>query len=460
MKALILAVSALTANSVVLPHGILRWAPFSQLATRLGSIGPNGSEPGDGTLVPGSVPPLPQVANQFQANVAQQNTLFPFGTLKGKYYYDFGQQADRFDATFLGTTQIMLNLYSTGDAYTVTGTKGNYECTWSNLTTTQMSTQVPPIANYLGTQTINGNTNTQVYDFDLFGIAYERSWNTVPTSDPKALCVPVRSYVKISVAGVTLENLLDFSSVVIGPQNASIFDPSQFNCKPPVPPVSYTVAGYITDAVTNRAIPNAAVVVNGTDSNGRTWTQSATANGQGAYSISGVPEGTIVVQASSSGYIAAVSSTIVVKGSIAAGTVADLALSPVLQEKSFRVVLKWGCCPPDLDAHMLTPSGVDVYYGNKNAGGASLDQDRTTGYGPETISVPDRTLGVWKYFVFNYSGGDMRQSNAVVTLYTSEGAVQTVAIPTNQDSQRWWHVFDVDASGKVTLVNQLVPSEN
>eukprot|EP01012_Entosiphon_sulcatum_P006694 TRINITY_DN131_c0_g1_i1.p1 TRINITY_DN131_c0_g1~~TRINITY_DN131_c0_g1_i1.p1 ORF type:complete len:498 (+),score=120.66 TRINITY_DN131_c0_g1_i1:41-1534(+) len=434
---------------------------------RVGSIGVNGSEPGDGKLAPppaGTLTPLPQVADQFTADVSQQNTMFPFGAIKGKYYYDYPSQVDRLDATVFGVTQIMLNVYGTRDAYTITGAPGSWQCEWANLTNDQFSTQIPPIANFLGTQAINGGVSSQVWDFDFFGLAYSRSWNTVPGSDPKVLSTPVRTYSKINAAGFIVEDLIDFSNVQVGAPASNLFDPKQFGCAPPVPPPTFRVAGYIIDAVTGRPIPNVPLQISGTAVNGRKWTETITATPQGTYSAGNIPQGTIVLSASVSGYLAATTQSISVTGNIAAGTVADLALSPTLPAKAFRVVLKWGSSPRDLDTHLMTTGGVDVCYNRKASNGASLDIDRTNGFGPETVTVADQSAGasgtLWKYYVFNYSGGDIRQSNAVVYLYTATGLAQSIPVPTNQDTQRWWHVLDVDTSGQVTIVNKLVPSKN
>eukprot|EP01041_Mallomonas_annulata_P008144 gene8144-16737_t len=58
-----------------------------------------------------------------------------------------------------------------------------------------------------------------------------------------------------------------------------------------------------------------------------------------------------------------------------------------LAEGFIRVVLSWGQHPRDLDIHCVQ-NGSHVYYGSRQAPGMSLDVDVTTGFGPETITIP------------------------------------------------------------------------
>ena len=63
-----------------------------------------------------------------------------------------------------------------------------------------------------------------------------------------------------------------------------------------------------------------------------------------------------------------------------------------------RMVLTWGEEPKDLDSHLLTSTGCNVFYGNKQCpdGSASLDADVTDGFGPETINVHTLRPGLYK----------------------------------------------------------------
>ena len=63
-----------------------------------------------------------------------------------------------------------------------------------------------------------------------------------------------------------------------------------------------------------------------------------------------------------------------------------------------RMVLTWGEEPKDLDSHLLTSTGCNVFYGHKQCpdGSASLDADVTDGFGPETINVHTLRPGLYK----------------------------------------------------------------
>ena len=63
-----------------------------------------------------------------------------------------------------------------------------------------------------------------------------------------------------------------------------------------------------------------------------------------------------------------------------------------------RMVMTWGAAPRDLDSHLITSTGCNVYYGRKRCpdGSASLDADVTDGFGPETINVHRLRSGVYK----------------------------------------------------------------
>lgn len=54
---------------------------------------------------------------------------------------------------------------------------------------------------------------------------------------------------------------------------------------------------------------------------------------------------------------------------------------------SLRVTLTWDV-PGDMDLHVVTPAGVDIYYRAPSAGGGQLDRDDVSGTGPENIYWP------------------------------------------------------------------------
>ncbi len=110
-------------------------------------------------------------------------------------------------------------------------------------------------------------------------------------------------------------------------------------------------------------------------------------------------------------------------------------------EGEARIVLTWGASPSDLDSH-LTFGNNHIYYSHKNGGGASLDVDDTSSYGPETVTIdsvsPDST---YSYYIYNYSrSGTFSASQAQVKLYF-DGTTRTYNAPGG--TGYYWNVFDI-----------------
>lgn len=143
----------------------------------------------------------------------------------------------------------------------------------------------------------------------------------------------------------------------------------------------------------------------------------------------------------------------------------DVEMSPEfdIDSSSFRVVLKWGENPRDLDSHMFGPTESNnvfhVYYSNKNQGETWLDLDDTTSYGPETTTVSTVNDGVYSFYVHDYTN---RGSSNSTTLSNSEANVQIfvgdaryakIEVPKNVGGTVW-HVFDYDSrTDEFKLVN-------
>ncbi len=145
----------------------------------------------------------------------------------------------------------------------------------------------------------------------------------------------------------------------------------------------------------------------------------------------------------------------------------DLPISPQLGPGEVRVLLTWGSAPVDLDAHMTGPSGggrFHVFYNDRgNASAApfcTLDLDDRDGYGPETMTIKQKSPGVYRFSVHDYSNKDNGQSTAlsqlsgaVVTVFDSSGLLGTFRVPQGQTGTIW-RVFELDGqTGEVTGVN-------
>jgi hypothetical protein len=141
----------------------------------------------------------------------------------------------------------------------------------------------------------------------------------------------------------------------------------------------------------------------------------------------------------------------------------DFALSPLLADGEYRIVLTWGKTPKDLDAHFWLPYDdyphlfLD-YPGNCAAHPkVCLDRDDKDGIGPETISIKElATSGSYVYAVLNYNFGwpgvpDIINSNGKVQVYGAEGLIAQFTVPKTGTGDLWY-VFDLDAA-----TNQVIP---
>lgn len=123
---------------------------------------------------------------------------------------------------------------------------------------------------------------------------------------------------------------------------------------------------------------------------------------------------------------------------------------------AIRIVLSWGAYPSDLDAHLTGPDGsggrFHLYYSNRDTGGAVLDHDDTSSYGPETVTILGARDGVYRYSVHNYSNqsesgaAEIAASPTRVQLYGDAGLVRSYTAPAGGQGNTW-RVFELTVSG-------------
>ncbi len=127
--------------------------------------------------------------------------------------------------------------------------------------------------------------------------------------------------------------------------------------------------------------------------------------------------------------------------------------------------LTWGALPWDLDSHLITPSGDEIYYGNQGglvgAPFANLDVDDTASYGPEVVTITKLMVGTYKYSVHNYSGyadGPILQSGARVELNLPGRSVQLITPPGSGESSStdYWNLFEFDVSASCVITLRTV----
>jgi len=182
----------------------------------------------------------------------------------------------------------------------------------------------------------------------------------------------------------------------------------------------------------------------------------------GYFTLAGVAPGEYDFEYKKSGLIT-VNRNIRIAGNMNSGGPADMAMSPVMAPDQWRAVLKWGAQPLDLDTHARWGGWNHVFWANRVQGGGwrrtakvTLEQDRTQGYGPETLYFENMGGNKnWgkkiKYEIHDYtqSGNMLAKGQAEVTLYNGDRVVGTYKIKDCPrwvyGSGNWWHVFTIDA---------------
>lgn len=164
-----------------------------------------------------------------------------------------------------------------------------------------------------------------------------------------------------------------------------------------------------------------------------------------------VPEGDYVVEVTGDNFITGYVPVTVIAGEDAA--LGNIYISGKISKDDYRVVLRWGKSPSDLDAHLraVDRDGVmwHAYYG-QDGSGIGLDKNDTDSYGPETITIT-RALDRFKFSVHNYSDRNvasssdsaaynLSQSGAEVQLYKGNTRLRVFNVPENS-AGNVWNVF-------------------
>ena len=229
-------------------------------------------------------------------------------------------------------------------------------------------------------------------------------------------------------------------------------------------------SGYITDAITGKAVQNVKLQIragaNSPDTNDILLTLSTDSGGYYSYKPKdifgikrGLTSGMYTVTAIKDGYITS-SFNIVVKEDEDVDN-QNGTISPVLKDKEYRIVLRWGSRPSDLDSHYNAIAEADhVYYSNKRGKAANLDVDDTSSYGPETITVTDfdSLSNGFVYSVHNYSNKSesssqaLSESDAYVTVYHGKYEPVVFHVPVGYVGTVW-NVFKVNSEGNIEAIN-------
>lgn len=179
----------------------------------------------------------------------------------------------------------------------------------------------------------------------------------------------------------------------------------------------------------------------------------------GVYTLTAVPVGSQTLRATATDFVPLDQPVMVIKDQT---VTLNFALTQALASGEIRIVLTWGQTPTDLDSHLWLPAATPYHVKWTDRGDctafpfACLDVDDVTSFGPETMTIKQRSPGTYVYAVYNWSNdAPLTASNARVQVYDNTGLIQDFPVPTS-GSGIWWHVFDMDGtSGAITPVNTL-----
>ncbi len=218
-----------------------------------------------------------------------------------------------------------------------------------------------------------------------------------------------------------------------------------------------SLRGQIVNAVSNEPIPDAVVRVVGA-------TQQAETDGEGWFSLSGLPEGEVPLEVAANGFtIERFQRTLDAMFPEAVRVV----LSPGLEAGQLRLVLTWDKEPADLDAHLEGPlpdgERFHVYFHQrgdlKSKEFVNLDVDDLDGEGPETITVLGVLPGEYRYYVHDYTNRNNPDSNALANsgadVKVYHGGQTYRFSPENSHAGNKWDVCTIEVTPDGAVVQKL-----
>ena len=224
-------------------------------------------------------------------------------------------------------------------------------------------------------------------------------------------------------------------------------------------PVPAQITGTVRHALTGGAILNATVQVKagGNATASDPALQSTATNASGDYAVTGLAAGSYTVFVQAANFLTARIAGITLTG----GEVRtiDVALSPPQLTGQTRIILSWDSVPSDLDAYLVVPPDTSatppvVYYGLTGDSlaypFATLDQDVTSGYGPETVTIHQQLAGQYAFVVHDFTTGSdstslaLANSTARVDVYQNNQLVQSFTVPSSPGTL--WYVFTLSGT--------------
>jgi hypothetical protein len=213
-----------------------------------------------------------------------------------------------------------------------------------------------------------------------------------------------------------------------------------------------SIAGIVFDATNNQPVSPTVTLELRAGVNTTTGTPlQTTTTSRSSYTFSNVAAGTYTIVAKTPGYADATKTGVSVGGSTMSNQ--NIFISPVGVAGGVRIVLTWRSTPSDLDSYLTGPQAggsrfLVAYFSQGDCTAtpfACLDNDVTSGNGPETITITQQLPGVYRYQVHNYSGfPNIDVSGARVDVYINNALAQSFSVPTG--SGRYWTVFELSGT--------------
>lgn len=281
--------------------------------------------------------------------------------------------------------------------------------------------------------------------------------------------IPLAEYVIVIRSEDHFEVTQKYTMNMENAQNANIYlvDNSSTN--------QGSASGYSVSATTGHGIAGITVKVRkGMGAKTGVVIATVTTGNDGSYLIEGLVPGNYTLEfiderEQSTVYGTSYVNAVVVGDTVTSNQNASLQNITGLSADSIRVVLTWGENPADLDSHLRIDDGADgvfehhVYYSNKSEGGATLDVDDTTSYGPETTTITVSEGAIYHYYVYRYTNDtttDLSHSGAKVTIYVGTSTVPEYELYVPSGDGRYWDVFTYDAeSGAFEIINVITEAE-
>ena len=131
------------------------------------------------------------------------------------------------------------------------------------------------------------------------------------------------------------------------------------------------------------------------------------------------------------------------------------------EDMAIRAVMSWQLDDSDVDLHLVEPGGTyfvrpgDCYYGNLNPNWGDsastlddpvLDHDNTSGYGPETITLPQPQDGIYTLIIHYYSDHGSGDAPTTVNVTLNESNSRSFG-PRTLTDEEVWIVTGIDVDG-------------